>query len=61
MAYYCIRRVFIQFAYIYGSFNMLNKIVKKLLVFLLCFACAMPFIGAPISNVYANSNYDSAN
>ncbi|MBO5852093.1 MAG: hypothetical protein J6R29_07155 [Clostridia bacterium] len=40
---------------------MLNKIVKKLLVFLLCFACAMPFLGAPISYAYANSNYDSAN
>ncbi|MBO5851427.1 MAG: hypothetical protein J6R29_03750 [Clostridia bacterium] len=39
---------------------MLNKIVKKLLVFLLCFACAMPFIGAPISNVYANSNYEES-
>ncbi len=37
---------------------MLNRIVKKLLVFLLCFACAMPFLGAPISNAYANSNYD---
>ncbi len=40
---------------------MLNKIVKKLLVILLCFACAMPFFGAPISIAYANDNYDNAN
>lgn len=39
---------------------MLNKIVKKLLVILLCFACAMPFFGTPISIAYANENYDNA-
>ena len=40
---------------------MLNKIVKKLLVFLLCFACAMPFLSAPVSLAYANKNYDASN
>ena len=40
---------------------MLNKIVKKLLLFILCFACAMPFLGTPISFAYANANYDAAN
>ena len=37
---------------------MLNRMVKKLLIFLLCFACSAPFLGTSIRVANANSNYD---
>ncbi|MBR5439834.1 MAG: hypothetical protein IKV61_06445 [Clostridia bacterium] len=39
---------------------MLNRMVKKLLIFLLCFACSAPFLGTSIRVAQANSNYDQA-
>lgn len=40
---------------------MLKKLVKKLFLFILCFAFATPFLGASISVAYANENYDEVN